>query len=110
MLQWFGPRSIPKGWCSIILFRMFPCNEISRLDACFLSHVSELLNVHELYLGAQSVGSSFTGSLIVFFINTLIAVISDIMMTDLKDSCFVEICGTFMNYLSVSAFIIQYRY
>jgi len=56
------------------------------LDACFLSHVSELLNIRELCLGTQSVGSSFTGSLIVFFISTFIAVISAIMMTDLKDS------------------------
>jgi len=74
------------------------------LDAYFLSHVSELLNVRELCLGAQIVRSSFTGSLIVFCINTVISVISDIMRTDLKDSCLVNICGTFMNHLTVSQY------
>jgi len=51
---------------------------------------------------AQIVRISFTGSLIVFCINTFIAVISDIMRTDLKDSCFVKLCGVCMNHLSVS--------
>jgi hypothetical protein len=95
------PEISPRRGVVLSRSECFHVMRFLTLDAYFLSHVSELLNVRELCLSAQIVRSSFTGNLIVFCINSAIAVISDVMRTDLKDSCLVNVCGMFMNHLSV---------
>lgn len=96
------PEISPRDGVLLSHSEFFHVMRFPALDAHILSHTSALPNVRELFRCTKC------KKLIYCQLNSLLhveAVVSDIMRTDLKDSCLVKVCGTFMNYLGVSQWL-----